>query len=710
MNQASPPLGSSPESPSMPSLSPDDWPVHEPPPEPPSGDDARLQSWLKRIHGTVADLAANQRDLQRQVAALTEIVEGLTTGPQRRPSAVVLAPPPTVPPPDGALKRVFRKASQLVLGPVRRAWRAAEPLDHLVTVPEEDRVADVFKLGIVQEVDDLEAPLELPPDWRRQADLVEHFRWDRARGLYRLTSPQGETLDEGKAEDAAALRAVTRSHVALGIPARGAALPTVPSGILRLALLAMAAEGLRFVLVRVARGDGHETEIPLARWTYWSPERGFDPARIADAGHGRALGRTLRFGVDGARPGAPGRRQLMTSLRQVMGTWLPRGSARAVRRHPTATGLPPVGDGGSTAIVITAPLAQGLDRLTASILNHLGGDRTLVISLQPEGTSPAHRLLDLTPLCPNVFPLADAFPEPLFPSDLLPSQLAWLLRRHGVGRIVHLGTGAGVFDRAELLPFLETLEIADLPVAAGPAEGALPRPESVTTTLTCALDPESADGSPGRTLPIPPLLGSSSGPPSPEDKRNARGRLGVQPGRLLVAMAADLVADERPEDFVGIAHVLRERRDLTFLLVGRGPLAGTVADLVRYFEPGNLRFLPQADLGEVLTAADLYCSTAERQTLPFALGAALAHGVPAVATAVDGLEKLLERGPAGVGPCGVAVPHAGDVPAFAEAIVALAEDHDRRRALAASAVASARGFADGGAWMDDLFAGSTAGS
>ncbi len=155
------------------------------------------------------------------------------------------------------------------------------------------------------------------------------------------------------------------------------------------------------------------------------------------------------------------------------------------------------------------------------------------------------------------------------------------------------------------------------------------------------------------------------------DRRSRRRELGVPDDALLVVMAADLVAGERPEDFVALAHRLRDDERFVFLLAGDGPLAAAVHDLAGLLASRRLLLRPPpAALPELLTAGDLYCSTAESHAFPDALLTALALGLPAVATAPEILEQ---------GPCGVAVQWPGDLEAFAEALRSLADPADRQR-------------------------------
>jgi glycosyltransferase involved in cell wall biosynthesis len=130
-------------------------------------------------------------------------------------------------------------------------------------------------------------------------------------------------------------------------------------------------------------------------------------------------------------------------------------------------------------------------------------------------------------------------------------------------------------------------------------------------------------------------------PPEPGMVATVRSGLGIPADHRLAVSIADLVPEQRPEDFVAVAYRMRHHKDLHFLLVGEGDLAGTVSDIARYFGLTNFTLAPQSHgTFELVLAADIVVSTAESDPWPTAANAALALGRSLVATDVEGRKEL----------------------------------------------------------------------
>ena len=176
-------------------------------------------------------------------------------------------------------------------------------------------------------------------------------------------------------------------------------------------------------------------------------------------------------------------------------------------------------------------------------------------------------------------------------------------------------------------------------------------------------------------LPVvePPDAGTLWGvsPMPAGDRQRLRHELGVDEATILVTMAGDLLTGTRPEDFLALAHRFRGDHRFFFLLVGRGPLEGTVDDLERYLGRCSFRRLSSAPPADLLAATDLACTTSEEEPLPYYPLSALAAGLPVVAGDAGGLGELLAG-------AGVTVP-VGDLAAFEEAIRGLTDAAERRR-------------------------------
>ena len=141
-------------------------------------------------------------------------------------------------------------------------------------------------------------------------------------------------------------------------------------------------------------------------------------------------------------------------------------------------------------------------------------------------------------------------------------------------------------------------------------------------------------------------------------------------GRLVEAKAYDVLLR-------AAARVCAANPDVRFVVAGGGHLE---TDLLKLRDSLGLAeraaFLgTRDDIPEILAAVDIYVITSVREGLPVTLIEAMMAAKPIVSTSVGGIPEVLEDGSDGV-----LVPP-GDEQALAEAILALAADRDRRRAL-----------------------------
>jgi glycosyltransferase involved in cell wall biosynthesis len=92
----------------------------------------------------------------------------------------------------------------------------------------------------------------------------------------------------------------------------------------------------------------------------------------------------------------------------------------------------------------------------------------------------------------------------------------------------------------------------------------------------------------------------------------------------------------------------------------------------------------QAEVGSFLSAADLLLSTSDTEGLPATILEAAYMGLPVVATRVGGVAECIEDGRTGM------LVEEGDESTFAKAVLTLALDNERRRAMGNNASAKAR--------------------
>lgn len=154
--------------------------------------------------------------------------------------------------------------------------------------------------------------------------------------------------------------------------------------------------------------------------------------------------------------------------------------------------------------------------------------------------------------------------------------------------------------------------------------------------------------------------------------------LGVPPDAPLVAFIAALRGPKRHDVAVAAwPRVLREVPDARLVLAGEGTEEGALRRQVDSAGvAGHVVFCgPRRDVARLLRASALAVLPSETEALPTALIEAAACGRAAVATAVGGTPEVVEHGRTGL------LVRPGDVPAFAEAVIALLRGTDRRREM-----------------------------
>jgi glycosyltransferase involved in cell wall biosynthesis len=172
-----------------------------------------------------------------------------------------------------------------------------------------------------------------------------------------------------------------------------------------------------------------------------------------------------------------------------------------------------------------------------------------------------------------------------------------------------------------------------------------------------------------------------------EAVRSARKMLAIGPGEFAFFYVGRLnpVKDLGTllQAFATLPSPLREQSRL--FLVGDGAERASLETKRDVLGLGDrIRFLgARNDVADVLMAADAFVMSSKSEGLPMVLLEAMAAGVPCVATAVGGIPKLFGTD------CGMLVP-AGDAPALAGAMAALAASQALRERLAANALGNLR--------------------
>ena len=167
-------------------------------------------------------------------------------------------------------------------------------------------------------------------------------------------------------------------------------------------------------------------------------------------------------------------------------------------------------------------------------------------------------------------------------------------------------------------------------------------------------------------------------PPAPLDaaeRERVRAELGGSAQTVLAAMVGIMRPGKGHGDVIEAARRLPGDSPVRFVLVGDGPLRPRLEEAAATLPPGRVVFTGfRHDVARVLSGCDLVVHPSWFDALPTALIAALAAGLPAVASSVGGIPEIITRD------TGVLVPRR-DVDAFAQAVTALAADRPLRARL-----------------------------
>jgi len=162
-------------------------------------------------------------------------------------------------------------------------------------------------------------------------------------------------------------------------------------------------------------------------------------------------------------------------------------------------------------------------------------------------------------------------------------------------------------------------------------------------------------------------------------RSGGRRELGIADDEFLWMYAGRLVPVKDVGTLIKAFAIARTRAPIRFRLaiVGDGPERAALEELCRALELGDvLTFLgTRSDVPRLIQAADGFAMSSLSEGLPLVLLEAMAARVPCVATSVGGIPELFSGGAGGL----LAPPQ--DPAAIADAMLALAEDPGRRRAL-----------------------------
>jgi glycosyltransferase involved in cell wall biosynthesis len=171
---------------------------------------------------------------------------------------------------------------------------------------------------------------------------------------------------------------------------------------------------------------------------------------------------------------------------------------------------------------------------------------------------------------------------------------------------------------------------------------------------------------------------------APVTREEARAALDLPANAFVVGSVGRLSPQKAPLDLVeGFALVARARSDARLVLVGDGPLRREVEDRLSSAGLGHrVQLLGiRRDVPRLLRAFDVFALSSRWEGLPRVFPQAMAAGLPIVATRVDGAVDAIVDGESGL------LVDVGDAAALGRALLALAEDPDRRRRMGRAGLA-----------------------
>ncbi len=277
-------------------------------------------------------------------------------------------------------------------------------------------------------------------------------------------------------------------------------------------------------------------------------------------------------------------------------------------------------------VLVVTPLSGGAFDVAMWLLQGLNDSFRFSVVLTEDCGSKARLARAMAAVTPAVYPVAN-FLEP----SVWPSMILDLARARGVSTVLRIGGAAALELSHDGAPPIVDLPLDSTEIASG----------ARTVVALSAGIAEAAARAEIEVVPLAAVPSIPTDPPASEEVATLCSGLGIPADRRLVVGISELAPDQRPEDFVAVANRLRHRADIHFLLVGEGELAGTVSDIARYFGLENLTLAPQTHgTFELVLAADIVMSTAERDPWPTPAVAALALGRCLVATDVEGRREI----------------------------------------------------------------------
>jgi glycosyltransferase involved in cell wall biosynthesis len=149
-----------------------------------------------------------------------------------------------------------------------------------------------------------------------------------------------------------------------------------------------------------------------------------------------------------------------------------------------------------------------------------------------------------------------------------------------------------------------------------------------------------------------------------EDIYEIKSKLGLPQDSRVVTFASRIHPQKRPMDFVELARRFSSDPSIVFLMLGDGPLTGTVEEQVARIGLKNFYRKPfYRPIADILAISDVVVLPSEYEGMPLIIAEAQVMGKPVVVTDVGNNRQVLEMTGGGV-----VVPRIGDIEGLANGV------------------------------------------
>ena len=135
-----------------------------------------------------------------------------------------------------------------------------------------------------------------------------------------------------------------------------------------------------------------------------------------------------------------------------------------------------------------------------------------------------------------------------------------------------------------------------------------------------------------------------------DDLTGLKNELRIPADHKVVGTVAVFRKQKALGDWIKIAaKVIQERNNVTFLLVGHGPMKTELEDKIKALGIPQRLLMPgfRADGRRIMRLMDIFLMTSQNEGMPLALLEAMAAKLPVVATSVGGIPEVVRNGEEG---------------------------------------------------------------